>query len=272
MAVTEAGRRLTLDDRARQLAIRARSIQGLMRLWKAVDPADLTGTIEVFTEAAVLLAMEGRDESAEQAARYLKAFRSAEGASGRGPDYVAPRPTRAAVAGEVRGAALSGIISARRAGAPIDAAKSNGLVAVTGALIELVLTGGWMTILGSTARDPVALGWQRVTSDEPCAFCRMLAGRGPAYKSKKTAGFTPHDGCSCTAEPVYHEAGVTDQSRTFAAEFATAQQWAKRNVVRTEATSNNALNNYRQWLAAGKPKPGASSDARRSGTDGSNPE
>lgn len=49
--------------------------------------------------------------------------------------------------------------------------------------------------------------WARVTTSEnPCGFCVMLAGRGPVYSSSTTAGARAdayHTHCSCIAVPVY---------------------------------------------------------------------
>lgn len=263
MATTDAGARLTLQQRAQQLAVRARTLQGLMRLWEAVNPADLAGTIEVFTEAAVILAMQGRDESSQVAASYLKAFRTAEGIPGPAPATVkAPRADRVHTAGLLRGAALGGIIDARRSGASVGDAKSAGLVKVVGALAKFVLTGGWMTLTSTVQKDPVALGWQRVTSDDACAFCRMLAARGAVYKSEKSADFVPHGTCACTAEPYYQGGSPLAQNLEYEAEYATAQLWARRSGTMSAGTSNDGLNNYRRWLANGSPEPGATSDAR----------
>lgn len=257
MAGTREGRRLSDQYRAEQLAIRAQSLRGLLDIWKGVKPADLSGTIDTFTTAAVLLALDGYDDAALSASRYLPIFRRAEGIRGEPPAVItSPGPARVDIAANLRGAALSGIITARRAGMSTAKAADNGLVKVAGALAKIVLTGGWMTILSHTQRDPVALGWQRVTSGDPCAFCRMLAGRGPVYKSEGAADFTPHDGCGCTAEPVYRKDGVDPQAAVYREEYAAAQRWAATNVTRESATSNNQLNNYRQWLAKGKPEPG----------------
>jgi hypothetical protein len=46
------------------------------------------------------------------------------------------------------------------------------------------------------------VGWQRVASDNACAFCEMLAARGAVY-SEESADFEAHDGCTCTVEPVW---------------------------------------------------------------------
>lgn len=47
------------------------------------------------------------------------------------------------------------------------------------------------------------VGWRRVTSDNPCDFCAMLAAQGAVYNAEETADFEAHDNCSCTAEPVW---------------------------------------------------------------------
>lgn len=257
MATTTSGERLTSAHRAAQLAIRARSITGLITLWRVVDPAHLADTIDVFTQAAVMLALDGHDESAGLAARYFGMFRSAEGIPGRAPTgIIAPRPARLDVMADLRGAALKGIIDARKAGMSPAGAKAQGLVRVAGALVKQVLAGGRMTIINGTAADRQALGWQRVTSGSPCTFCRMVASRGVAYKSERSAGFEPHDGCGCVAEPFYRGDRPSEQAAEYKREYDAAQAWARDSGTMSTGTSNNGLNNYRRWLANGRPAPG----------------
>lgn len=276
MALTPAGAALTTAHRSAQLAIRAKNLQGLMTLWKAVDPARLGETIDTFVQAAVLLAGQGHDQSAALSARYFDLFRTAEGVPGRAAAVAARRPSVEIMASDIRGAALKGIIDGRRAGMPIERAASNGLVRVVGALTKLVLGGGRMTIIGNVDADRQALGWTRVTSGDPCTFCRVLSSRGPAYKTEKSADFQPHDHCSCTPEPVYPgdplSTGPIAQAAEHKKEYATAQAWARDSGTMSQDTSNNALNNYRRWLANGKPEPGqATPDGGNAGSDGGNP-
>lgn len=40
-------------------------------------------------------------------------------------------------------------------------------------------------------------GWARYASANACAFCRLLATRGAAYRSEETAATKVHDHCSC---------------------------------------------------------------------------
>lgn len=257
MATTTAGERLTSAHRAAQLAIRARSVAGLISLWRVVDPTQLADTIDVFTQAAVMLALDGHDESGALAARYFGMFRSAEGIPGRTPTgIIAPRPARLDVMADLRGAALKGIIDARKAGFSPTGAKRQGFIRVAGALVKQVLAGGRMTIINGTAADRQALGWQRVTSGTPCTFCRMVASRGVIYKSERSAGFEPHDGCGCVAEPFYRGDRPSEQAAEYKREYDAAQAWARDSGTMSSKTSNNALNNYRRWLANGKPDPG----------------
>ena len=274
MALTAAGAALTRANQAAQLAARAKSIQGLLDLWQIVDVTDLAGTINTFARAAALLAGDGFDQSAATAANYYSLFRIVEGI---GSIIVpaAPRPPAEGVVGDLRGAALAGILAARQAGMSIEAAKQEGLVRVAGALTKQVLAGGRMTIITGIERDTRALGWVRATSGDPCTFCRMLASRGPVYRSENSAGFEPHDHCACMPEVVYRgkqdtSVGTGAATAAYADEYKTAQAWARASGTMSQDTSNNALNNYRRWLDNGRPQPGQS-DGGNAGSDGSNP-
>jgi hypothetical protein len=128
-------------------------------------------------------------------------------------------------------------------------------VRAAGALTKLVLAGGRMTLLRSVEADPRTIGWGRVTSGDPCAFCRMLAGRGPAYGSKRSADFEAHDSCACTAEPSYEGSEPSAQAVQYQREWKAAQEQAaqeRAEGVERPSTANNALNAYRRYLAGGE--------------------
>lgn len=61
----------------------------------------------------------------------------------------------------------------------------------------------------ASAKDRRVIGWARVTDNDPCHFCAMLAARGAVYRSKKSATTGPddlskyHPGCHCQVVPVY---------------------------------------------------------------------
>lgn len=76
-------------------------------------------------------------------------------------------------------------------------------VNLSGEATRQALNGGRSTIDYLVQEDRRALGYIRKTDNDPCAFCAMLASRGPAYKSRETGGFQAHAHCACQPEPVY---------------------------------------------------------------------
>jgi hypothetical protein len=252
MARTAAGRQLTEAHQAAQLALRAGSLRRLVELWQLVDPVDLSGTINVFARAAAILTGQGVDQSAGLALNYYGLFRRAEGVPGTAPAMRLPvRQTQEELAASLRGAGLKGIIDARRAGLGVEQSKSRGLIRVIGAVTKLILTGGRRAIITATEADRQALGFQRVTSGDPCAFCRMLASRGPAYKTEKSADFQAHDSCACSAEPFYRGDGPSEQATEYARQWREAQQHARETDTGSKGTANDALNNFRRYLSGG---------------------
>jgi hypothetical protein len=89
------------------------------------------------------------------------------------------------------------------AGLEPAAARQSALRGVARAAQRHTIDGGRQTVIKSIGRDRHALGWARLTDGKPCAFCALLASRGPAYKSEGTSRFKSHDGCGCTAVPVF---------------------------------------------------------------------
>jgi hypothetical protein len=269
VARTRAGNELTLAHRAAQLANQAGSLTNLIKMWQVVDVTNLGDTIDVFTRAALLLTKQGFTVSADLSANYYQLFRRVE----LGGEVAAVKAAPLAddvLAGQIRGAALSGIINARRAGRTVEGAARNGLVKVMGTVGKLVQLGGRMTITDSVRADPKAKGWMRVTSGSPCAFCAMISSRGPVFKSEKAATFETHDHCSCSAEPYYtgndESATAKQQGDDHLDDYRAAQDWARRTGTLSSGTSNNALNNYRRFIAAGKPTPDAGG-TEQSGND-----
>lgn len=87
-------------------------------------------------------------------------------------------------------------------------AMAKGLQVVSGTGVKSVLDGGREVVMELIKSDPSVTRYIRVTDGDPCAFCAMLAGRGPVYASAETAGFLAHTSCACTAEPVVVAGGA----------------------------------------------------------------
>lgn len=203
MAITAEGHALTEAHRQIQVRINAVTLRDLLSLWRVVDVKNLRGTVDPFVHAAVTVTQHGRRASSTASARYYTAFRQAEGVPGSSFITAAPAPPEEVVAGAIRGGALSGIANGFRRGFNGDAALANGFVKASGSASALVVGGGRATIMGAIQSDHQAVGWQRVTDGDPCAFCSMIASQGIVYKGEDTAEFEAHGHCLCTAEPAY---------------------------------------------------------------------
>ena len=145
--------------------------------------------------------------------------------------------------GAIRGAGLAGLTNARARGLSVEAAHRNGYVKLAGSAAQLVLGGGRETLLGAVRSDPEAHGFQRVTDPNPCAFCRMVASRGPVFKTQESASFEAHGHCGCSAEPFFEGSLPLPANERF------RQEW---NEATSGLSGAEALNAYRQSLASPK--------------------
>lgn len=194
-AVTQAYRRSTL-------ALRAATLRDLQRLWPAFNPKDAIETFPVLLAGVQPLVQRDRTRAAGLASAYMQAHRQEAGVPG--PVDVrlaAPAPVEQ-IARSLHYTTVEAVTIARRAGKTLDYAESSARVQTMGSVGRLVLNAGRQTVLDTVNADSRILGWQRVTSGG-CEWCRMLAGRGAAYKSEGTGSFDAHDHCACSAEPVY---------------------------------------------------------------------
>jgi hypothetical protein len=192
---------LALQHRSRQLAVRAATLQLLMRLWSTVDATRLAATIQPFADAAATVVTDGYLRSARTAAAYYLLTRPRGITTVTVPEVAPPAPELTAA--KLRAAALSGILNGRRAGQTIEAATANGFVKLSGTASSIILEGGRDTIIEAARQDPAATGrWVRVAGANACAFCQSRVAEGPVY-SDDTAQFAAHDHCGCAVEPEF---------------------------------------------------------------------
>ena len=98
----------------------------------------------------------------------------------------------------------------------IDEADRVASERVASAVARHVQNGSRRTLEDNAKRDPMTIGYVRVTRDDPCFFCAMLASRGlegglyqkdsfdlsdPRFVGEGTAKV--HDNCGCGIKPVY---------------------------------------------------------------------
>lgn len=197
-----AGRRLTESHRLAQRQLAAQMVAQSVAVWTLLDPEDLDGTVDGWVAAMLPIVEQMRSRSTAAAALYLRAFRLAEvgNLSGFTVETTPVVPTAIATSLVVCGPVS--IKAAMTAGRPLARAVDIALARVGAATSRHVLSGGRDAITETVRSDSRAVGYQRVTSGTACDYCAGLA-EGPVWANEERANFDAHDGCNCSAEPLY---------------------------------------------------------------------
>jgi len=245
MARTTAGRILTEQHRQAQLQLRSRALRDYLALWPIWQGDEESfGKLAV---ASIVLVRAYHGLSANVAGSYFQSFRQAEGVDGEAITRLAgPIDTDKVIAGlHVTG--RESVAKSLAAGRTPEDARNTALTRTSGSVTRQVLNGGRETILRSVAEDKEALGWGRVTDGDPCAFCALLASRGPVYKVN-SADFEAHDECGCGAEPFYTGSEWPGRAREFHDLYNEAVLEAEEAGELRRGTSNDLLNAFRRKL------------------------
>ena len=201
MALTPDGRALTEAQRVGQNALAELAGRTARRgFYRKLSSRNIdTGRSAWVAESTVQAAAFAR-ESQRRTGLYLSEYADAEGMT---LDVVTPGVSRAMLSEQM---VLSGPVA-------FKVAKSHGLddVAAMRVAAERVETTARWAVMGSSRRMTLQTArhngahWRRVTDGKPCAFCAMLASRGPVY-SEDTVNFRAHRVCGCTAEACKEDA------------------------------------------------------------------
>ncbi|HLR84800.1 MAG TPA: hypothetical protein VK059_07600 [Nocardioidaceae bacterium] len=197
MATTVEGRRTTEDHRLAQLAIAAAAVQTVRPTWATLDVDDIDSSSFAWQMAMTRIITRYFRVSETRAARYVAAFRKAEGAK---PAAVV-RPEMN-LAETMRTLTYAGPVMLKKRigrGVPPEVAHRANVSHLEGVVQQQVLAGG-RSVVDHSARQGYGR-YRRVTDADPCAFCAMLASRGPVY-SEESRYFEAHPRCGCTAEEV----------------------------------------------------------------------
>lgn len=208
MASTAPGQLLTETHRLAQVRIGDATKQQMAGVWPVLDLQSLDASFAGWLDAVNQVVGPARALSAQTAGAYFTTFRHLEAGQAKPfrPELADPvDPETLKISMRVTGpvAVKTGIGN----GSDLADAAANAFTMSAGAAVRHALAGGRETISESVAADPKALGWARVASGSACAFCAMLASRGPVY-SENAVDFEAHDHCTCSAEPFYS----TDQA------------------------------------------------------------
>jgi len=214
---------MALLYRRRQALLAARMVQRLMRAWRELlTPARVDASWPPLRGVLQAEVLQARAESAQLARDFYLTARQSAGVVDDGFQPPAPRslqPVRLHKTLDVTGPVefKKAIAAGKSPAQAVDAAA----VRMAGSTQYLALEAGRDVMQGAIERDERATGWSRVTDNDPCAWCAMLASRGPVYKSAKTAGDprqggnSYHDHCGCAAWPAFTLdepfVGVADQ-------------------------------------------------------------
>lgn len=241
MASTLSAARLTEGHRLAQARIAARTVQLVRASWALLDPGDLDGSVGRWLDVTVPLVVRQRRQSVRLAGRYLQAFRAIE--AGLTDRWVPVLDVPDELDAIITSLTVTGPVAIKQQVAklvPAETASSAAQAKAAAAAMRHALNGGRESIIRSVRADTKALGWARVVSGRPCAFCAMLASRGPVYRAE-TVGFQAHDNCSCSAEPVYRaDAPWPPGSRRY------AELWEQ-----AKAEEGDTAANFRRLVEAG---------------------
>lgn len=181
---------------AAQAALSAALLAQVERAWRRIlDTADLARSLPALSAAVAALVHRYGSAQAGIAAEYYREAREAAGVTGKfTPVHADPAPPEQAAAS---------VEWATRTLWTPEPDPEPALVMAQGSAQRLALDAGRDTILGAVRDDRHARGWAREPRPGCCAFCAMLATRGGAYVSRKTAGFQAHDHDRCVPVPVF---------------------------------------------------------------------
>jgi len=247
VATTVQGDGLTVQHRRAQNQLSARMQLDWLRLWPIWDEDD-PATFRQLVDATLTLLVVGYGLSRQLAASYYQAFRFAEEISGDFAPALAPDLDRGRAAGTLYKVGLEMHRDALRSGRAVADAREQSLLRMSGSVSRQVLEGGRETVVASTRADPQARGWARIAGPNCCAFCAMLAGRGPTYKSAQTASFKAHDACACGIEPAFAGYQMPAQSSEYKRLYNQALTEARASGDYDRGTSNDSLNAFRRLL------------------------
>jgi hypothetical protein len=194
-----------------QALLAAQMARDVLRVWRdLMNPANVDATWPAVRAALMPIVRQARAQSATLA---RSAYQEARQAAGLPDDDFDPSgPLQLAIDRLEASLDVTGPVEFKKAVAAgkspqevMDAAA----VRLVGSTQYLALEGGRSVMNRSVEDDERATGWARVTDGDPCAWCAMLASRGPVYKTARTAGDPRqggdryHDHCACQAWPAF---------------------------------------------------------------------
>lgn len=225
---------LASDYRAEQLRLNREAVEQLLRVFPALNLADIDRTAPGWVFAVEQVTNQHYAMSQGLAHRVYETQRAKAGLLNE-VSFVLP-----SLNGDKLRASLTlkGPYAAKRLlsrGVVPDEVARILFGTTTGIALRHGQAGGRDTIVHAANADPKAVGWKRITTSGACRFCRFLADRGAVYR-ESTATFAAHDGCMCTAAAVFKGGKIGPE--------ATTEQYigsGKTRTAKDRARLNDAL-------------------------------
>lgn len=219
-------------QRAQQTVLMTAMTAALVKAWPLYVPGDSRSVDRWIAAVYALVNRFGRASSSSAATFYERA--RADATLGRYRAVVAPAVPEQAVQSAMRWA--------------LTLTPSAVELAADGAATKLALDAGRVTLISNITADKKATAWVRVARPGACSFCRLLAIRGPVYRSETTAGFEAHDHCRCFPSPIF--AGQKYQAP------ANVLEWRRQYEESTAGLSGAAARNaFRRAVEHRTPTP-----------------
>ena len=199
MARTREGRELTEAHRVAQVKVRNRVEREVKKQTHLVDLSDISGSYE-WKLNLLGIVRDGYSDSVNLATDYVPQFAIAE--TGSAESAVIPEFDASAVDLTIRAQGDAAIKKAIGAGVEPQAALLQAVPSLAGWLGQQAAAGGRLVVTDTVKYSGKSGRWRRVAGGVACAFCGMLAGRGPVYTAD-TVLFRSHKHCGCGAEQVF---------------------------------------------------------------------
>lgn len=193
--------------RLEQARLAGRAATVALMVWQEfVDPLALDTAAPTLVELVGGAVQVLGEEASQSGAAFYTAHREALEVLGTAP-LVRVLPDARAVATSLLVTGPIGVKQQVARGVPLADAMASAGNRLSGAAYRHVANAGRGTVAARVRADDSAVAFARRSDGNPCAFCKMLVGRGAVYKAD-TGRFTQtgsayHDRCGCYVVPVY---------------------------------------------------------------------
>jgi len=234
-------------QRAAQRAVTVALVRDMRRLRRLIIPSRLQASVPDWITAVRALVGEYGSGSASLAADFYEAQRVAAQVTGRFTVPLLDPPPDDQVDNSLRWATKDlwprdpedpATTAAQKL--PLDTRLDAAEQKAEAVTQKLVTDQGRGTVQNAVRQDRQAVAWARSAALGACAFCRMLAIRGPVFK-QDTVDFRAHSGCHCMAVPVFkgQKFELSDK----------AKEWERLYQQYAEGHSGDQLRLFRRAIA-----------------------